>query len=170
MQAEDRPAFDRILAELFGAIDKPLGESTREGFWKGLQKMSLIEFARVRDLLMDDFSAGNAPKRFGVPDIWEAKKRLRAAAPPTDDQPRWTGDDWDIRGNWRLMSRILRAVVNRQAYSPEQIRALVAFKNHWTEIMRAASKDGEVSLAEQSETWDLCMHDAHAEMAGVKAA
>jgi hypothetical protein len=159
----DKPAFETILRELFGAIDKPLSESTIEGFWKGLAKMSLLEFSRCRDLLLDELSQVEAPKKFAVPDIWAAKKRLRSAPVVTDGQPPWKGDKWDEAGNWRLYAIVLRAALARSKISDAQMRAYVAFKNRWADLMRESAVGDEVPLDEQNDSWKSCMAMARAE-------
>lgn len=160
MHADDRKAFDTVLAELFGAIDKPLGEATREAFWKGLAKMTLLEFSRCRDLLLDEFSQGEAPRKFGVPDIWAAKKRLRASAPETPKTDDWHGDDWDIAANNHLMAVVMRAMLAKRVYTPEETRTLVAYKNRWSQLMRESDTGQGVPPNEQRDCWRECMRMA----------
>ena len=158
MHAEDRRAFDTILAEIFGAIDKPLTEASKEGFWKGLSRMSIVEFSRCRDALFSELEAGERPRNFSVANVWALKGKLRAAAPeprPADD---WQGDEWDVRANLRLLSAILRHGYNRRrAYTPEQTRAMVAMKHHWAQLMRTAQN---ADITEQDECWSACMREA----------
>lgn len=165
MQEGDRDAFDTILAELFAAIDKPLGEAARSAFWKGLANMSLLEFARTRDMLLVEFGEGEAPRRFGVSDIWAAKRRLRAQAPaPLVPNDGWDGDKWDQRANLRLLSHIIRTTFTRRKRIPdEETRTLAAFKNYWADLMRKCAvdyPDGEVPLGDQDDTWTACMQQA----------
>lgn len=166
MHADDRKAFDTILAEMFGAIDKPLGEATREAFWKGCQRMSIVEFSRCRDQLLDDLQDGERPRTFGVPNVWAIKGKLRAAAPTKFDDG-WRGDDWDERANLRLLAHLMRAAVNRRKYTPEQTHFLAAFKNHWADTMRAA---GDVPMGEQNESWTAGIRQVEAEFTKAKAA
>ena len=171
MQAEDRAAFEKILAELFGAIDKPLGEATREAFWKGLAKMSLLEFSRCRDLLLDELSQGEAPKKFAVPDIWSAKKRLRTPAPTASQSDGWTGDVWDIAANNHLLAYVMRVALAHRKLARDETLTLVAFKNRWSELMRVAA-DGQdgVPPIEQMATWRECMRMAEEAMLAELAA
>lgn len=171
MLATDKPAFETLLKELFAAIDKPLGDAAIEGFWKGLNQMSLMEFSRVRDLLLSDLSEHEAPKKFSVSDIWAAKKRLRAApAPVASDQPEWTGDVWDIAANNRMMGLMWRAALARSSLTAAQVRTYVAFKNRWADLMRVSAVNGGVPVAEQNQCWQECLRMAEQEVAGLKAA
>lgn len=166
MHAEDRRAFDTILAEIFGAIDKPFTEASKEGFWKGLQRMSIVEFSRCRDLLFEDLQKGERPRNFSVANVWMLKGRMRASGPELRIIDGWQGDDWDIRANMRLLSRVLKAGTKRMVYTPEQTRALVAMKNHWAEVMR---KSGDPSLQEQNEFWDSCLRQAESDFSRAAA-
>lgn len=158
MQAEDRKAFDTILAEMFGAIDKPFTEASKEGFWKGLQRMSIVEFSRCRDALFAELEQGERPRNFSVANVWALKGKLRAAAPAARPSDEWQGDDWDIRANLRLLSTMLRYGFKRRcAYTPEQTRAMVAMKHHWAQLMRNAEN---ADLTEQNQCWTACMQEA----------
>lgn len=181
MHADDREEFGKILAEIYGGLDKPLSEATREGVLKGLLgKMSLLEFARVRDLVLSELENGERPNRFGLPEIWAAKRRLRARVSTTFEQPReaWKGDGWDIQANLHLLAYIRRVMAeNPKRYgrpasylamrnttreqspnadaSPEFIRAvkiLVTAKNLWARDMREAEAEG-VTPADGGKAW-----------------
>lgn len=160
MLEADRAEFDRILGELFAAIDKPLGESQRSAFWKGLQTMGLIELARCRDLLIEELRDGEIPRRFGLPDIWAAKRRLRAAAPvkPIDDGFR--GDHWDVAANNHLMAVVLRSLAVKRCYNPEETRILVRYKNAWAQDMRETAVNDEVDPQIQRTAWRDFMEGA----------
>lgn len=187
----DREEFNGILAELFAAIDKPLGEAQRSAFWKGLRQMSLVEFARCRDKIIADLREGETPRKFGVSDIWVAKGKLRAALPMEHTDDGWRGDEWGAAANRHLLKHIrTRQAANAQRYgrgpsygamtdlarmadktldaSPEFVRnvnTLVKFKNLWADQMRlSATKDG-VPSSEQQEVWTECMKRAEAEIA-----
>lgn len=166
MLEADRPEFERILSELFAAIDKPLGEHQRSAFWKGLQQMGLIEFARCRDHLIDELKEGEAPKRFSVGDIWAAKRRLRAAAMPTqgpaDDG--WRGDNWDIAANNHMMAVVLRSMAVKRCYNERETRILVRYKNAWAADMRETAVGEEVDPGIQKAAWRDFMEGAAHEM------
>lgn len=191
MEGTDRVDFERLLAELFGALDKPLTEAKREGFWKGLVRMSLVEFARCRDQLLSELQEAGAPKSFGVSDVWAAKRRLRAPPvlfeheKPKDD---WKGDHWDIAANRHLLAYLLghRIPGRGPSYaamrdptrledkildaSPEfvaNVKTLVAYKNAWAQDMR---DEVAPSLEFQRKCWDECMERAKAAFAQREAA
>jgi len=81
VELNERKAFDTILGEMFAAIDKPLGDVKTEAFWKGLQRLSILDMARIRDELLVTREATEPPKTFAVSDIWALKRKLRARAP-----------------------------------------------------------------------------------------
>jgi hypothetical protein len=184
MQDTERKAFDEILAEIFAAIDKPLGEAQKAVFWKALRDLGIMEFARIRDLLVQEYrQREEPPRKFTVGDIWTAKRKLRAAAPAESTTPVWTGDVWDIVANQQLHGHISRSMArDPQCYgrgatahgmkvlktpnadaSPQFVRAintLVAFKNQWAQLMRDSAVDGGVPGKDQRESWDNCMRMA----------
>jgi hypothetical protein len=171
VQDTDRKAFDEILAEIFAAIDKPLGEAQRSVFWKGLKDMGVLEFARIRDLLLKDYrEREEPPRKFTLGDIWTARKRLRAIAPRADDAPKWEGDEWDRRGNLRMLSLVLRAGYERRKISEAEIRTLVAFKNRWADIMRDSGTPETVPLSDQAECWENSVRMAREVVAQERAA
>ena len=187
MRSEDRPAFEISLAELFAAIDKPLGEAQRSAFWKGLAQMSLLEFSRCRDKIIDDLADGETPRKFGVSDIWVAKGKLRAAAPAMPQDDGWRGDDWDAAANMHLLKHIRTCIAgNSRCYgrgpsyeamtsvgrmrektldaSPEFVRnvaILVSYKNRWADMMRVSADQNGVPIDEQQDIWRECMRLAN---------
>ncbi len=72
MLESEHEAFDKILAELFASIDKPLGEAQRTAFWRGLNRMSLAEFSRCRDKILADLASGDL---IDITDLSGAKGR-----------------------------------------------------------------------------------------------
>jgi len=106
----DRTAFDGILAEIFGAIDKPLSESKRDAFWKGLQRMGIVELSRCRDHILAKLETEEPPKSFGVAHVWDAKRALRAKGAPQQirqpDEPE--ANPWELQG-----TRFLQGYLNR---------------------------------------------------------
>lgn len=196
MQADDRKAFDTILAEIFAAIDKPLGETQREAFWKGLQRMHIVEFARCRDQLLEELEKGEPPRRFGVGDIWGVKRRLRAPAPTAIQQKQSepTGDKWDEEASLHLQGYIRRRLsADPQAFgrpasymgmktmstpnadaSPEFVRTvqkLVAVKNLWAADMREIAPGPEdVAPDVKQAAWEDYIASAEADIAAAVAA
>jgi len=165
VQASDRSEFEKGLAEIFAAIDKPLGDAQREAFWRGLKQMSLIEFSRCRDKIIDDQRDGELPRKFGVSDIWLTKSKLQAAAPSMPAHDGFRGDNWTIASNLHFLAYILRAAQGRRKVIGTDI--FVRHKNLWAEQMRlSADPKGEVPVAEQKEVWAECMKRAEEEIAG----
>ncbi len=194
MQDTDRKAFDEILGEIFASIDKPLGEAQRSVFWKGLKDISILEFARCRDLLVKEFrEMEDPPRKFTVGDIWRARKKLRVVPPPPDNQPKWAGDVWEQVANQQLRRHIhTRIAGDSNCYgrgatmrgmkastdpnadaSPEFVRAvntLVAYKNRWAQLIREAAGPEGVPAKDQRDMWDNCMRMAEQQIAEERAA
>jgi hypothetical protein len=173
VQDTDRKAFDEILGEIFAAIDKPLGEAQRSVFWKGLKDMSILEFARCRDLLVKEFrEMEDPPRKFTIGDLWRARKKLRVVAPPKDDTPQWQGDVWDQVAN----NQLLRHITTRMAADSRcwghrteprfgrNVNVLVAFKNRWASLMREAAGPDGVLPKDQRDMWENCMRMAEREI------
>jgi hypothetical protein len=75
MQSTDRPEFDEQLKILCAGYDKPVGDRS-EAYWKGLAKMSLIEFARCVEFCMTEEGPEKMPT---APGMWKIRKQLRSA-------------------------------------------------------------------------------------------
>lgn len=166
MQDSDREAFDTILAEIFAAIDKPLGDAQRAVFWKGLKDLGLVEFARIRDYLVRQYREfEQPPRKFAIGDIWQARRKLRAAAPPENPMDRWKGDEWDLKSNQRMLSYILRAWHQRNRhFSETETWILVALKKRWAKLMRDSGTFESVPIADQDQSWDECIRMAEREI------
>jgi hypothetical protein len=161
VQDSDREAFDTILAEIFAAIDKPLGDAQRAVFWKGLKDLGLIEFARIRDYLVRQYREfDQPPRKFTIGDIWQARRKLRANAPPESPVDRWEGDEWDLKSNQRLLSYILRCwhKLNRH-FTERETWQLLALKKRWAKLMRDSGTFESVPMADQDASWEqmICM-------------
>lgn len=171
MEPGDREAFEVILAELFGALDKPLTEAKREGFWRGLAKMSIVQFARCRDVLLEELADGEPRKAFSVPDVWAAKNRSRARAPIEQPaEPPWSGDKWDIAANDHLMAHLMRRALGREGgYDAAQTAMLVQAKNAWAQDMRETeASDGPVDVETQRGMWAYRLQLATERMAAAR--
>lgn len=181
MLASDRADFDTTLAEIFAAIDKPLGDAQREAFWRGLKQMSLVEFSRCRDKIIADLADCETPRKFGVSDVWVAKGKLRAALPMEHTDDGWRGDDWLAAANGHLLGYIRKQLAgDSKRYgrggsygvmtdaAPDFVRnvnTLVKFKNLWADQMRLSATADGVPIPEQQEVWAECMKRAEAEIA-----
>lgn len=73
MQSTDRDEFKTQLAMLCAAYDRVMGDR-EEAYWKGLAKMSLVEFARVVDWCVGE----NGPDRLPTTNqCWSLLKQLK---------------------------------------------------------------------------------------------
>jgi len=132
VETGERLAFETILGEMFAAIDKPLGDAKIEAFWKGLQRLSILDMARIRDEMLVSLETTEPPKIFSVSDIWAIKRRLRARAPVVmnHNQP--------VNFEAALQNEIARLTANdkpeRAAEFASYIRQNV---RHWEDRRRA---------------------------------
>jgi hypothetical protein len=198
MLSTERDDFDKLLAQLFAALDKPLHDAKREGFWKALSQMGLAEFSRAIDLLLQEL-AEDADKarvwhdRLTPSDVWSARRRLRARGAASSGQvgpaeKPWAGDIWDIQANRLLLGYIndqARAAVHycceetrsgrRRASEPSQesrdlTQVLVDYKNAWARDMREmAEHPGGVPKPTQLQSFMECMRRATIEVDAVRA-
>jgi hypothetical protein len=74
MQSTDREEFDKQLAQLCAGFDKPIGDRN-EAYWKGLAKMSIIEFARCVEFALGEDGPEKLPTSGQV---WKIRKQLKA--------------------------------------------------------------------------------------------
>lgn len=74
MLTTDRDEFEVQLKILCAAFDKPLGDRF-EAYWKGLKKMSILEFATVVDFCVGDEGPEKLPTTF---ECWSIKKKLKS--------------------------------------------------------------------------------------------
>jgi hypothetical protein len=198
VEPDDRKAFDAILAELFGALDKPLTDAKRDAFWKGLQRMGILEFARCRDHILAKLETGEPPKNFGVSQVWDAKRELRAKAPiaPAAAQSEPEVDVWEAAGNQHLLAHIRRRLaLNPQHFgrpatlaamrqttrekfphadaSPDfvqNVKRLVRARNAWVADMRDVAVDGGVPVETQKSIWNEYIASAEQEIRARMAA
>lgn len=186
MNTEDRSAFDTRLAQVFGAIDKPFSPARADGFWKGLERMSLQQFNRACDQVLRELEAGEAPRTFTVASVWRAYKALRAAAPEQPITRPWQGDVWDERAGLRLLVYIRNQAAagvhyccprTRMGLHPARLEptpetaqltaVLVAWKNAWARDCREESPAPSRETADR--WWSDCMQRAEVEVAAVRA-
>lgn len=160
MNLDEKPQFMKLLSTLFGAHGKPLSESMINGYWKGLQKMSLTAFESVCDRAIDrlQYAERGVAKTPTVAELWEMKRCNLREAPvrvePTE--PEWKGDAWDTAGNLALLAYLDRKkkAGEMDRYAPDspydsgkrcvvvgeltKVRAaiLTKWKNCWARDMR----------------------------------
>lgn len=128
----NREQFDAALAELFGALDRPFSQAKADGFWKGLERMTWVQFCRVRDHILRELEHGEPPRTLSVSTVWATHRGFRAHAPAVPIETPWAGDEWDRRANLLLLVYI-------RTRTPEQLRAYgrpAGFK-----VLRASLED-----------------------------
>jgi len=186
----DREEFVKRLRVLFAGLDKPLGEAKETAFWKALAQMSLIEFSRCCDFVLEELQDADKRKEylrsFSPGEIWQAKSRLRSrtfSRPDHETETTWTGDSWDTRANEALMGYIgdqarlgihycddaTRMGLNSSREPTDETRQLIApliaYKNAWATDMREIhSEKGFVSKDEQVRQFRACMARADEEV------
>ena len=74
MQSTDRDEFKVQFGILCAGYDKPVGDRD-EAYWKGLAKMSLLEFARCVEFCLGEEGPEKMPT---APGMWNIRKRLKA--------------------------------------------------------------------------------------------
>lgn len=82
MLSTDRQDFELLLRQLCAGYDKPLGDRL-EAYWKGLAKMSIIEFARVVEFALSEHGPSALPT---TKQCWSIRQELRRA-PATPQGP-----------------------------------------------------------------------------------
>jgi hypothetical protein len=192
MLSTDRDEFVKLLKVLFAGLDKPLGETKEVAFWKALERMSMSDFSRCCDQILEDLEDGDRraewAKRFTPGDIWAAKRRLRSRSsgnqqPEFVEKP-WRGDSWDMRANRLLLGYIGDQARAGVSYCSQHDRGfhltpewqplsetvaltqpLVDYKNAWAQDMReAADPSNCVPIDQQMAAWNDCMRRANAEV------
>jgi hypothetical protein len=77
MQSNERTEFDGLMDQFCAGMGVPSYDVRKEAFWKGLQKMSLIQFGRVVEHCLSEEGPDKIPN---VPGIWKLWRSLAAAA------------------------------------------------------------------------------------------
>lgn len=74
-------------------------------------------------------------------------------------------DGWALKANQRLLSFVLRCATKRRYFDVRMTRILVACKNRWADVMRAAGEGPDVvPLLDQDAAWAATMNMAEQEM------
>jgi hypothetical protein len=169
----DRPEFEKQLAVLCASQDVPCTEPRIEAFWRALQSMSLLQFVRTVDHMLVKESWARMPKPVQV---WDAFKRMRAAAPSEPKDDGFRGDAWDALANRYLMGYIAKQLSgNPRRYGrPASVKSMqskdspngdasaefIANVNRlrqakalWAEDMRDMAGEGGVDVEVQKAVW-----------------
>jgi hypothetical protein len=192
MLSTDRPEFEKQLAVLCASQDVPCTEARIEAFWRALQAMTVLQFTRTVDFMLVKESWARMPK---PAQVWDAFKRMRAAAPSEPKDDGFRGDVWDAAANRYLMGHIAKQMAaNPRCYgrpasvksmqtkredspngdaSPEfvaNVDRLRQAKALWAEDMRDMARDGGVDPEVQRAVWKDWIGRAEAEIARGRAA
>lgn len=185
MNLEEKPQFLKILSTLFGAHGKPLSESMINGYWKGLQHMSLVAFERVCDQAIEklQYAERGHAKTPTVAELWDLKRGFRGLpSAPAEKEPEWVGDEWDIAANHLLLAYIAKARDRKEAdrYAPDsrydesrrcvvpgpitkhRTAILVKWKGLWARDMREDRAEG--GKLDGKKSWFDCMSLAEQEI------
>lgn len=180
MQSGDRDEFTKTLRVLCAARGIPWTDDRDEAFWKGLAKMSLIQFNRAVDAMC---ASEDPPRNLTPGQVWQAFKAQRANGVTLTPTPGADEDKWGREANRRLMHHVTNYVAkdpqrygrpasweamkasrdpNADASSEflRNVQALVVAKNRWAQLMRASDEGDGVDPAEQNESWRVCLREA----------
>lgn len=79
MNSSDKPQFDEQIALLCAGYNVPVSVRP-EAYWKGLEKMSIVELARCVEFALGEDGPDKIPT---TKDLWNIRKQLRVhRAPP----------------------------------------------------------------------------------------
>jgi hypothetical protein len=84
VQTADRPLFEDQLGALCAGFNVPMTELRTDAYWRGLQKMHLVQFARVVEYALSERGPERIPT---VPQCWALLKQQRATRPADVIQP-----------------------------------------------------------------------------------
>lgn len=186
MVEADRVAFQGMLAALFGAHNRTVWDGAASGYWKGLSKMSLMQFERCVEKALEKLAHAErgVSKIPTVAELWDISRGIRSyERPVTTDEPKWLGDDWDTAANLILLGYFDRQKEHgrMERYAPdspysakahhvvvgpltkERTAIMVKWKNAWARDMREdrALYDGKL---DGKKAWADCMALAEKEL------
>lgn len=184
----------RRFAGMFGAdaLERKFGRSIPDEWTAMLSRLN--EYQIQRGIRMLAYSGkGHVPALPEFVKLCRDAEHDRelTSRPALPNPDAFQGTDWDSAANRHLLGHITRHIPkNRQRYgqgasyaamkdpnqkteknldaSPEFVRnvhTLVAYKNRWADMMRAAAGPDGVPIDEQQEVWNECMRLAEAEIA-----
>ena len=97
MLSTDRKEFDAQMEILCGAYDKPLW-ARAEAYWKGLAKMSIIDFARCVEYAVGQNGPEKVPTTHDMWTIWRKLRAERPRAPaPKAAEPTEVWSVWQLK-------------------------------------------------------------------------
>jgi hypothetical protein len=90
MQSTDREEFNAHLRKLCGGYDVFPSPDKLDGFWTGLQKLSLVQLSRVVDYALSEDGPDKFPNVHAMWDLWHELRRGGSSAqndPAPADKP-----------------------------------------------------------------------------------
>jgi hypothetical protein len=84
MLAADRDAFESHLGALCAGFNVPMTELRTEAYWRGLQQMHLLQFARTVEHALGEEGPERIPT---VPQMWAVWKKVRNRRPAQTSVP-----------------------------------------------------------------------------------
>lgn len=164
MTQDEKPKFLELLNSLFGAHGRTVWDGALAGYWKGLGKMSLMQFERVVGKAIDklQYAERGVAKVPTVPELWDLHRGIRHEQPRPQQEPTWTGDAWDTAANLLLLAYFERkkGAKEMDRYAPDspysasahhcivgertkaRTAVLVKWKNLWARDMREDRAEG----------------------------
>lgn len=183
MTTTDKPKFLELLNALFGAHGRTVWDGAVSGYWKGLEKMSLMQFERSVEKAIDKLahSERGVSKIPTVSELWDISRGIRAYETPIQStEPEWLGDGWDVNANLLLLAYIERKKDSREMdrYAPDspyngrhvvvgpltksRTVILVKWKDIWARDMREDRAEG--GKLDGKKAWFDCMAQAEKEL------
>ena len=111
MLSTDREEFEAQLSMLCAGFNVPVGDRS-EAYWKGLSKMSLIEFARCVEFALGEEGPGKIPT---TKQVWDIRRKLKA--PPPTQVVREQAQDSRDHLEFYAHRLLLRHVMSRSGLS-----------------------------------------------------
>ena len=184
MNLDEKPRFHELLNSLFGAHGRTVWDGALAGYWKGLEKMSLMQFERVVGKAIEklQYTERGVAKVPTVPELWDLHRGTRYEQPRPQQEPAWTGDAWDVAANLALLAYFERKKGEREIdrYAPDspysdrlrhvvvgertkaRTAVMVKWKNLWARDMREDRAEG--GNREGKQYFADCMNHAEAEL------
>jgi hypothetical protein len=109
VNSSDRPQFDEQMALLCAGYNVPLSVRP-EAYWKGMAKMSLVEFARAVEYALSEDGPDKIPNTKA---LWAILRGLKKRAQRAPEQPKVEPEDSRDHLLYLANRMFLRHVVNR---------------------------------------------------------
>jgi hypothetical protein len=84
MLSDDRKEFDSMMDQLCVGLGAVSYDVRKEAYWKGLAKMSLIQFGRVVEFCISEEGPAKVPT---VPEVWKLWRSIQGKARAASSRP-----------------------------------------------------------------------------------